>query len=122
MRFSIRASKDPFAGGILDFLFGGANVNRRVHAHARSVLGRELTPEEFEHLRHDLAVAHMDAVNEDTRSIPGLLNPQQIAEYHHEVFRQWGLPPTTFGGTPLTGSRIEANVWAFIWCQDCDAQ
>ena len=40
---------------------------------------------------------------------------QAIAQFHWDVFGQYGLPPTTFGGTPLSW-----GVWgAGIWCPNC---
>lgn len=64
--------------------------------------------------------AHIEAINLDRSGVHGLLNPQQIAAYHHNVFSEYGLPNTTFGGTPLTGHVYEANVTSLIWCGGCD--
>lgn len=66
--------------------------------------------------------AHADFVANDNQGVPGLLNPRQIAVYHHQVFGQLGLPRATFGGTPVTGFVREADVWSGIWCKGCDTQ
>ncbi|KNC66282.1 hypothetical protein AC626_17965 [Pseudoalteromonas rubra] len=65
---------------------------------------------------------HAEFVEADNLGVPGLLNPRQIAEYHHQVFNGLGLPSSTFGGTPLTGALWEADVWDPIWCKGCDTQ
>ncbi|SFS09806.1 type VI secretion system Vgr family protein [Sphingomonas jatrophae] len=45
----------------------------------------------------------------------GTLTPPQIADYHHKVFRDHGLPPTMFGGTMITGNRSEADWYEQLW-------
>lgn len=55
----------------------------------------------------DIMRAHAQAAAADA---DGWLTPGQIAEYHHEVFGQYGLPARTFGGTPITGGLWEADV------------
>ena len=52
--------------------------------------------------------------------IRGKLSATQIAEYHHDVFELLGLPPRTFGGTPITGIPLEAEVTKVFWCRSCD--
>lgn len=55
----------------------------------------------------------------------GWLTPRQIAEYHHGVLGKYGLPPQTFGGTPVTGQLWEADInFGWIrgykyWCEGC---
>ncbi|WP_447894313.1 RHS repeat-associated core domain-containing protein [Vreelandella sp. GE22] len=66
--------------------------------------------------------AHANAVEQDDLGVPGLLNPVQIAEYHHDIFNDLGLPNSTFGGTPITGTPGEATVWDWLWCKGCDSK
>lgn len=94
------ASLNP-SGGLIDALFGGASINNRLQAFARVYMG---VPLDIDQVRVELANAHIRFTDLDTSGIPGLLNPSQIAEYHHQVFRRHGLPSTAFGGTPFTGS------------------
>ncbi len=56
----------------------------------------------------------------DRLGVYGLLSPRQIAIYHHDVFAEYGLPPTTFGGTPMTGDLWVAIATGAIWCWGCD--
>jgi hypothetical protein len=42
----------------------------------------------------------------------------QIAQYHYRVFDIHGLPASTFGVSPYTGSEPEARLTSFIWL-DC---
>ena len=66
--------------------------------------------------------AHTEATADDT---DGLLRARVIAQYHHDVFEASGLPPRTFGGTPLFGALWEANIpYARLrgfphWCEAC---
>jgi len=66
--------------------------------------------------------AHANAVSIDTAGTIGLLHHSQITAYHHDVFSSMGLPTSTFGGTPVTGSANESGIWSSIWCSGCDKQ
>ncbi|CCQ72380.1 hypothetical protein [Magnetospira sp. QH-2] len=110
------ASLNP-PGGLKDALFGGKQVNDRLEAFSRAYAGKSVDQDK---VRQDLMEAHIEAVEEDDRGVLGLLDPEQIYDYHKGVFSKHGLPSTTFGGTPLTGSRWEANLWSGLWCSDCD--
>lgn len=105
------------SGGPIDYLFGGTSINNRLQAYARVYTGSEL---DLNMVRADLAEAHIRYTDGDVLGVRGLLNPEQIAEYHHEVFREYGLPPTAFGGTPWFGYVEEADFTRFIWCRGCD--
>ena len=111
------ASLNP-PGGFIDYLFGGTSINNRLQAFARVYTGSEL---DLGAVRVNLVNAHIRATDADSLGVPGLLNPQQIARYHHDVFRDYGLPSTAFGGTPLTGSLEEADRYRSVWCQGCDS-
>jgi hypothetical protein len=65
--------------------------------------------------------AHVHEIDADRIGVPGLLSPRQIADYHHRVFAQFGLPYMTFGGTPLTGQQWESGFTALAWCRGCDS-
>lgn len=54
----------------------------------------------------------------ETTALP--VSATTIAEYHHLVFNQRGLPNRTFGGTPLTGIPLEALATKWLWCRSCD--
>jgi hypothetical protein len=47
----------------------------------------------------------------------GSFTAVDVADYHMAIFRAHGLPPDTFGGTPL-GSRNDARWTKLIWI-DC---
>jgi len=110
------ASLDP-PGGVIDYLFGGESINNRIQAFARVYLGHELNLDE---VRVDLMNAHIEAVDADQSGTWGLLNPQQIAIYHHKVFGGYNLPSTAFGGTPHFGIVAEADWTRPFWCGECD--
>lgn len=67
--------------------------------------------------------AHLNATDmEDVENGPFVeakLGPRQIADYHHDVFGDLGLPKDTFGGTVL-GFRNEALISGKYWCPSCD--
>ncbi len=104
-------------GGIVDYLFGGTSINNRLDAFSRVYTNGQL---DINQVRIDLARAHIGAIDADTGGVIGLLNPVQIAIYHHAVFARYGLPSTAFGGTPFTGAVGEANITRLIWCGGCD--
>ena len=64
----------------------------------------------------DLMKAHVEAT---TRRSDGWLSPQEIADYHHDVFSIYNLPAKTFGGTPITGGLWEASITRRLWCGWC---
>ena len=102
-----------------DYLFGGTSINNRLQAFSRAYTGHAL---DIDEVRVRLMAAHVRAVDFDMEGVVGLLNPRQVAEYHHVVFREFGLPPTAFGGTPFTGYLGEADNWLYtwVWCGGCD--
>jgi len=111
------ASLDP-AGGVFDYLFGGTRINLRLQAFSRVYTGSELNLDE---VRVQLMDAHVQAVDGDFTGVRGLLSPEQVARYHHDVFRGFGLPSTAFGGTPFTGAVSEADNFRILWCRGCDS-
>lgn len=95
------------SGGLIDYLFGGSSINNGLQAFARVYAGGEL---DINQVRVDLMRAHLAAVDADVLGTAHLLNPRQIAVYHHQVFSTYSLPTTAFGGTPMTGALWEASV------------
>jgi hypothetical protein len=81
----------------------------------------------------ELAIAHAASVMEDTSGIHHLLNPQQVADYHHSVFDNHRIPAHIFGGThkvpfvsvPVQGGwgsvMFDANTYSGLWCKGCDS-
>ena len=110
------ASLDP-PGGLLDFLFGGASVNNRLEAFSRVYQGHSV---DIDAVRTDLMNANVRAIDADMTGTIGLLSPGQVYDYHIAVFSNYGLPTTTFGGSPFTGQRWEAYATRGIWCGGCD--
>lgn len=55
--------------------------------------------------------------------VPGLLSPRQIADYHHEAFRYFGVSADTYGGTWLKDvpDSVEFRIYGFLYCHDCDS-
>jgi len=109
---SLNPSNNP-----VDYLIGGTSINNRLTAYDR-VYGSG--NQDVKQVRLDLMNAHVNTVDRDKSGVVGLLNPEQVAEYHHRVFRRYNLPPTTFGGTPFTGSVGEASWTRPVWCWGCD--
>lgn len=67
-----------------------------------------------------LMQAHVRAIDADRDGVPGLLSPQQIAAYHHDVFVAHGVPHSAFGGTPFAGHIWETGLTSIAWCGGCD--
>ncbi|WP_206105697.1 hypothetical protein, partial [Sapientia aquatica] len=101
----------------IDSLFGGSSVNDRLEAFSRVYAGKSV---DIEAIRVDLMNAHIAAVDADRQGVIGLLSPGQVFDYHRDVFARYGLPTTTFGGTPFTGTRFESYVTRIFWCSRCD--
>ena len=86
----------------------------------------------IEQIGADLAKAHAFAVMNDTNGVTNLLSPQQVADYHHDVFDRHGIPAYIFGGThkvPLVyvparngwqPIMFDANSYSELWCDGCD--
>ena len=75
-------------------------------------------------IQKDLALAHWEVASKDKTNIWGKLNPQQIADYHHQVFEKHNIPYSTFGGTPYSQD-VESFLnlpWVrnLFWCNACD--
>lgn len=68
----------------------------------------------------DIMRAHRDEVGLDNEGALGKLSARQIAEYHVQVFADYGLPPRTFGGAPFTGTPAEAEKTKVVWCPSCE--
>jgi len=61
-----------------------------------------------------LMQAHVSAISQFGSN----LTSGEIVQYHRDVFASQGLPPNTFGGAPLTGTKEEAFATAPLW-RDC---
>jgi RHS repeat-associated protein len=74
----------------------------------------------MQHIGLDLARAHAAAVDVDLRDqigVPGLLSPQQVANYHWDVFSKYGVSKGAFGGTL---GKLPASSYPVTWCEGCD--
>lgn len=67
---------------------------------------------EIRQISIELMRAHAAAVE---ASPTGQVDSVEVARYHHTVFAAHGLPPSTYGGTPLTGKPAEADYTDRIW-------
>ena len=105
-------------------------------------------PVSMKQIGRALAIAHMEAIKLDQINVPNLLSPTQVAEYHHDVFKNYGIPAHLFGGTLPVGlyipdisggivlysvhvpvpsgwsgpARFEADLYSSMWCDGCDNQ
>jgi LysM repeat protein len=76
--------------------------------------GMGMFRDEYRSVRLDLAKAHAYYVVNDTGryGTRNFLSVDQVSQYHHNVFAKHDLAPTTFGGTFVSGSRVEAHIWS----------
>jgi hypothetical protein len=71
---------------------------------------------EYNKIRLEIAQASSAAVKANGgRSLSAL----QVAQYHWAVFHDHGLPRTTFGGTPFTGTALDIPILKGAWCATC---
>jgi len=113
------ASGDPIAPlalEIIDNVGLGRAANEWLKLNARRA-GVEI---DLDQIGVELMNRHVEFTDQDPLGRRGLLNPRQVAEFHHLVFGAHGLPPTAFGGTPFTGQLYEADITRDIWCRGCD--
>lgn len=76
--------------------------------------GRDAINREVHQIGVALMREHMRAVNRF-----GSPTAEQVAQYHFDVFEDFGLPASTFGGAPFTGSQTEAGQTSIIWMGGC---
>lgn len=113
-------------GDLLDALLvkHGAEVavSRAGAAISATPQQRAAAMNEYRQIRLELANAYVRALRADTTGAIGRLNPGQIYDFHREVFSQRGISMRLFGGSTITGSRLEAILSATIWCPRCIGQ
>ena len=76
--------------------------------------GRAAINREVHQIGVELMQAHVAAVNQF-----GSPTAEQVAQYHFGIFAAHGLPASTFGGAPITGSQTEAGLTSGIWMDGC---
>lgn len=74
----------------------------------------------MDQLGKDFSRAHLSARDNDTLNTPYLLNPEQIAAYHHRVLDKYGMDHDLFGGTRLFGTETEAITYSKLWAPYAD--
>lgn len=116
---------DPIAEVAIPIL-NDQGINGKV---ANWLTGLRANPEKLNQLGVDLMVEHAKYVTADLNgcvgNIPGLLHPSQVAEYHHNVFKKYGIGSFLLGsdGSWLFGGTIfnlPASTYRLIWCSACD--
>ncbi len=77
---------------------------------------------EIGEVRQELAEGYVNALDADQTGTPNKLSATDQRNLHVDVFSDHDLPATTFGGAPVTGTAIEAEISdrAVNWCEDCD--
>jgi len=96
---------------------------------ANWLTGLKNDPESLNKLGVALMVEHAQAVTWDINNcvgnVPGLLSPEQVADYHYSVFKHIGIGSFLldsdgswlFGGTMFN---LPANLYRPVWCKACD--
>lgn len=116
---------DPIAEVAIPIL-NNSGVNGKV---ANWLTGLKSDPEKLNQLGIDLMIEHAKYVTEDLKkcigNIPGVLSPEQVAEYHHNVFKKHGIGSSLLGsdGSWLFGGtlfNLPADLYRPIWCKSCD--
>lgn len=116
---------DPIADVAIPIL-NNSGINGIV---ANQLTGLSDDPVRLNQLGVDLMIEHAKAVMKDIKkcsgNVPGLLSPQQVAEYHHAVFDNFGVGSFLLGydGSWLFGGtlfNLPANLYRPIWCKGCD--
>ena len=120
-----KAVGDPIADVALPIL-NNEGINGQV---ANRLTGFSGNPVRLNELGVRLMQAHINAVKDDYKhcmgNVPGLLSPEQVAIYHHAVFKEFGVGAQwldsdgswLFGGTLFN---LPASLYRPIWCRACD--
>jgi len=66
-----------------------------------------------EKIGRELMHAHTDLIERGVTPTPSL-----VSRYHHDVFVANGLPKRTFGGTAVTGTEWESDMYEQIWMNE----
>jgi RHS repeat-associated protein len=77
---------------------------------------------EYRQIRTELAVAYRNSLRADTSGTPHSLSPGQIYDFHVPIFAAHGLSMRFFGGSTITGTRLEARLTSPAWCYSCIGQ
>jgi hypothetical protein len=77
--------------------------------------GRDAINQEVNQIGIEIMQAHVGAVDRSG----GYVTSADEAQSHFNIFAAHGLPATTFGGTPLTGTQTEASMTSGIWMGGC---
>ncbi|BAP56384.1 hypothetical protein THII_2087 [Thioploca ingrica] len=116
---------DPIADVAIPIL-NNTGINGKF---ANWLTGLKNDPVRLNQLGVALMLEHAKAVTYDLKTcignIPGLLSPEQVAEYHHAVFNNFGIGSFLLGsdGSWLFGGtlfNLPANLYRPIWCKACD--
>ncbi len=116
---------DPIADVAMPIL-GNKGMNGKV---ANWLTGLNNDPVKLNLLGVDLMLEHAKAVNKDiidcSGNIPGLLDPEQVAAYHLDVFKKHGIGSFLLGsdGSWLFGGtlfNLPASLYRPLWCNACD--
>ncbi len=123
--YSRRAVGDPIAEVAIPIL-ENKGINGKVANWLTTFKG---DPKKLNQLGVDLMIEHAKAVTYDLRNcignVPGVLSPDQVAEYHHIVFKKHGVGSHMlstdgswlFGGTLFN---LPPDLYRMIWCNACD--
>jgi hypothetical protein len=68
----------------------------------------------------EFAQAHYDARESDQQNVPHLLSQSQIAEYHYKVLDKYNIGRKNFGGTMLSGTLEDVQMYGNLWAPNAD--
>ncbi|MCK8094689.1 hypothetical protein [Pseudoalteromonas sp. 1CM17D] len=79
-------------------------------------VGLEVAKQHIKYVHHDYQAGNIGKVK-------GLLSLKQMADYHHEAFRKFNIPPSFYGGTWLDSvpNEAEFKLYGDLYCHDCDS-
>ena len=136
-----RVNGDPIAQLALEVINGSTARGRLAHNRLQQYIEENNIDITMSQISEELALAHAQAVmsdmGADSFGVPGLLSPRQVADYHHSVFQNHGIPPSVFGGTisvwtvrfpspgggwvqPIFDANTYSRWWFVGWCTACD--
>lgn len=78
-------------------------------------VGLEVAKQHIKYVQHDYQAGNIGQIR-------GLLSLKQMADYHHDAFKKFNIPPNFYGGTWLDSvpNDAEFQLYGDLYCHDCD--
>lgn len=111
------ARGDPLASTALSIVNNSTDLGMIANMRLRDAITTRSPTMSVDAVSAEVQQIGVQLMQQHVSAVQQLGNPSagDIAAYHYQVFGQHGLPNTTFGGSMMTGTQIEATITSPIW-------